>query len=129
MNPIGRRLALGVSMAIVAVVVSARAIQQFRRPGALTSRGETRWLGWAYRDPTLLENLERTERLLVPGEPICIDASLRNVDPLWLRVMTNYALWRQPPAGPCGSPSAPSGFTRIVISKDGNTAIARKARQ
>ena len=127
MRESAKKAALGVWMAVVAAVAITRAAEQLRRPGALTARGETRWLGWAYRDPALLAGLERTQKFL-SGDPICVDSSANRTDPFWLRVMTNYALWREPPAGPCGTTGPRNRVTRIIISADRRIAVVPPAR-
>lgn len=125
----GRRLLLGAAMAGIAVVVGIRAGEQLRRPGALTARAERLWLGWAYRDPALLARLENTESLLRPGDAFCLEFDPARVDPTWLRAMTNYAYWRELPAGPCPRAAARTGLVRIVVSGPGSVAVVREARR
>ncbi len=128
MSEAAKRFLLVLWMTAVAVVGGERAIEQFRRPGALTARGETHWFGWAYRDPALLARLERAEKLLSPGESVCIDATRSSVDSLWLRVMMNYSLWKQPPADACAAGNPEGPLTRIFISQEGAVTVVRRDR-
>jgi hypothetical protein len=130
MRDAAKNVLLGLVMAAIAAVVAARAIEQWNRPGALTARGETRWLGWAYRDPGLLARLESAQELLRPGERFCVESNLSRVDPGWLLAMTNYAFWREPPAGTCPDRArTTASLTRVVIADDGAVTIFRTAHR
>ena len=120
-----RRLLLVAAMAGIALVAGVRAAGQLKRPGALTARGERLWLGWAYRDPVLLSRLETMETRLRPGESFCLDADPARTDPAWLQAMTNYAFWRETPAGPCPAKGSGAGTVRVTVSRDGRVEVLR----
>ena len=122
-----RSLFLGAAIAGIALVVGFRAAEQIRHPGALTARGEKLWFGWAYPDPALLGRLENAESLLRPGEAFCVDLNSSRVPPAWLQAMTNYAFWREVPAGPCpGAPGGAANLVRIAVSEKGDVAVVRE---
>ncbi len=123
-----RRFLLAAAIAGIALVVGFRTAEQLKSPGALTARSERLWYGWAYRDPALLARLESSENRFRPGEGFCLEFDSRRIDPTWLQAMTNYAYWRELPAGAC--PSAPvgtAGPVRIAVSESGDVAVVRGA--
>jgi hypothetical protein len=123
-----RRILLAAAITGIALVVASRAAEQLKRPGSMTARGEKLWFGWAYRDPALLARLESAEHLLRPGEGFCLDFDSRRVPAAWLQAMTNYAFWRQLPAGACPTTAGgDAGLVRIAISETGDVAVVREA--
>lgn len=122
-----RRFLLAAAITGIALVLGFRTVEQMKRPGALTARSERLWYGWAYRDPALLARLESSEAVLRPGETFCLDFGSTRVPPAWLQAMTNYAYWRELPAGACPStPVRRANFARIVVSDSGRVAIVRE---
>lgn len=125
-----RRLFLTAAIAGIALVVGFRTAEQLERPGALTARSERLWYGWAYRDPALLARLESSENLLRPGEGFCLEFDPRRIDPTWLRAMTNYAYWRELPAGAClSTPVRRASLAKIVVADSGKVAIVRERKR
>jgi len=125
-----RSVLLAAAIAGIALVAGFRAAEQLKHPGALTARSERLWFGWAYRDPALLSRLEGSESLLRPGEGFCLEFDPRRVDPTWLRAMTNYAYWRELPAGTCPStPVRRANFARVVVRDSGSVAIVREGER
>jgi hypothetical protein len=110
-----KRWLLAVAATGIGLVLVSRGREQWRNPGAMTARGETRWLGWAYRDPRLLGRLEAAEPRLPASATFCLEATRQNADSLWLRAMTNYVFFRARPDDACRF--------RVLVTETGEVSI------
>ncbi len=119
-------IALFLLVFVSLLLVAATRIVSLAAPGELRldATGETRFLRWAYRDPTVMSSLSSVELRLRRSEAVFVTCTPA-CDPPWIWVMAAYGLPAQAVVG-AGVAPGPARPTRVEWSLSGFRILPRR---